>query len=81
MAPFLVDSPYIDSCLEILSTTATCLQRSLSSVPKATIVERLNCTTYFSLMNICREKDEKKNCKYTAEANQFVLGPYFTRTF
>ena len=41
-AIFLADIPYIDSCLN-LSTTATSLQRPLSSVPKVAVVERLNC--------------------------------------
>ena len=42
-AIFLADSPYVYSCLN-LSTTATSLQhRPLSSVPKMTVVERINC--------------------------------------
>ena len=35
-------SPYIDSCLD-LSTTTTSLQRPLSSVPKVAVKERFNC--------------------------------------
>ena len=35
-------SPYIDSCLD-LSTTTTSLQRPLSSVPKVAVEERFNC--------------------------------------
>ena len=46
MATFLMDSPYIDSCLN-LSTTATSLQRPLSSIPKVALVEMFNCSAMY----------------------------------
>ena len=39
---FLADSPYIGSSLN-LSTTVSCLQRPLPSVPKVSVVEGFNC--------------------------------------
>ena len=42
--PFLANSPYTDSCLN-LSTAINSLQRPLSSVSKVALLERINCNT------------------------------------
>ena len=42
--PFLANSPYTDSCLN-LSTAINSLQRPLSSASKVAVLERINCNT------------------------------------
>ena len=47
---FLADSPYVHYCFNLF-TTATSLQRPLSSVPKVAIAERFNCNFTSSIAN------------------------------
>ena len=42
--PFLANSPYTDSCLN-LATAINSLQRPLSSASKVAVLERINCNT------------------------------------
>ena len=47
---FWADSPYVHYCFNLF-TTATSLQRPLSSVPKVAIAERFNCNFTSSIAN------------------------------
>ena len=47
---FLADSPYVHYCFNFF-TTATSLQRPLSSVPKVAVAERFNCNFPSSIAN------------------------------
>lgn len=56
-------SPYIDSCLD-LSTTTTSLQRPLSSVPKVAVEERFNFILIRQKRCIKGVTSAKKNLKF-----------------